>query len=182
MSDVSDDTMTATAPRHTRRLSDKILIAFHQACDLADFEVAERLLKVVETVLAVPRETPIDRERREQETLVAAHERLWQRVGTVRHADVSAGAATSLSPIIRRPVAPCARAHPCPRDRPAPVRLTAFRRSARNASAPRLKVTPPGLLARPPRSTAPQGRHVNGNPRRRTQCHRNSRRRTHAAA
>ena len=73
MSDVSDDTMTATAPRHTRRLSDKILIAFHQACDLADFEVAERLLKVVETVLAVPRETPIDRERREQETLVAAH-------------------------------------------------------------------------------------------------------------
>ena len=72
MSDVSDDTMTATAPRHTRRLSDKILIAFHQACDLGDFEVAERLLKVVETVLAVPRE------RREQETLVAAHERLWQ--------------------------------------------------------------------------------------------------------
>jgi hypothetical protein len=51
MSDVSDDTMTATAPRHTRRLSDKILIAFHQACDWEDFEVAERL----ETVLAVPR-------------------------------------------------------------------------------------------------------------------------------
>ena len=61
MSDVSDDTMTATAPRYTRRLSDKILIAFHQACDQADFEVAERPLKVVETVLAVPRETPIDR-------------------------------------------------------------------------------------------------------------------------
>ena len=77
MSDVSDDTMTATAPRHTRRLSDKILIAFHLACDQADFEVAERLLKVVETVLAVPKR-PIDRERREQETLVAAHERLWQ--------------------------------------------------------------------------------------------------------
>ena len=57
-------------------LSDKILIAFHQACDQADFEVAERLLKVVEMVLAVPR--PIDRERREQETLVAAYERLWQ--------------------------------------------------------------------------------------------------------
>ena len=31
MSDVSDDTMTATAPRHTRRLSDKILIAFRGA-------------------------------------------------------------------------------------------------------------------------------------------------------
>jgi hypothetical protein len=70
--------MTVTAPRHTRRLSDKILIAFHQACDQADFEVAEWLLKVVEAVLAVPRETPLDRKRREQETLVAAHERLWQ--------------------------------------------------------------------------------------------------------
>ena len=70
--------MTATAPRHTRRLSDKILIAFHLACDQADFEVAERLLKVVEKVLSVPKETPIDRERREQETLVAAYERLWQ--------------------------------------------------------------------------------------------------------
>ena len=78
MSDASYDTMTATAPRYTRRLSDKILIAFHLACDQADFEVAERLLKVVEKVLSVPKETPIDRERREQETLVAAHERLWQ--------------------------------------------------------------------------------------------------------
>jgi hypothetical protein len=93
MSDVSDDTMTATAPRHTRRLSDKILIAFHQACDLADFEVAERLLKVVETVLAVPR--PIDRERREQEALVAAHERLWQ----LRHPD----AGETLRPSYGRP-------------------------------------------------------------------------------
>ena len=73
--------VTCDPPRHTRRLSDKILIAFHQACDQADFEVAERLLKVVETVLAVPR--PIDRERREQEALVAAHERLWQ----LRHPD-----------------------------------------------------------------------------------------------
>ena len=43
MSDVSDDTMTATAPRYTRRLSDKILIAFHLACDQADFEVAASL-------------------------------------------------------------------------------------------------------------------------------------------
>jgi hypothetical protein len=73
--------VTCDPPRHTRRLSDKILIAFHQACDWADFEVAERLLKVVEMVLAVPR--PIDRERGEQEALVAAHERLWQ----LRHPD-----------------------------------------------------------------------------------------------
>ena len=37
--------------RYTRRLSDKILIAFHQACDQADFEVAEQLLVVVEAML-----------------------------------------------------------------------------------------------------------------------------------
>ena len=85
-----------TAPRHTRRLSDKILIAFHQACDWADFEVAERLLKVVETVLAVLR--PVDRERREQEALVAAHERLWQ----LRHPDAGEEGMT-LRPSYGRP-------------------------------------------------------------------------------
>jgi hypothetical protein len=31
-------------PRYTRRLSDKVLIAFHHACDQSDFEVAEQLL------------------------------------------------------------------------------------------------------------------------------------------
>jgi hypothetical protein len=82
MSDApEDDIKTGGAPRYTRRLSDKILIAFHQACDQADFEVAERLLKALETVFATPR--PAGRERRERETLVAAHERLWQ----LRHPD-----------------------------------------------------------------------------------------------
>jgi hypothetical protein len=47
----------------------------------------------VETVLAVPR--PIDRERREQEALVAAHERLWQ----LRHPD----AGETLRPSYGRP-------------------------------------------------------------------------------
>jgi hypothetical protein len=77
MSDAPEnDIETGGAPRYTRRLSDKILIAFHQACDQADFEVAEPLLKVLETVFSTPR--PPGRERREKETLVAAHERLWQ--------------------------------------------------------------------------------------------------------
>ena len=68
-------------PRYSRRLSDKILIAFHQACDQADFEVAERLLKVLESMIAAERRARALRgseRRRDQDTLVAAYERLWQ--------------------------------------------------------------------------------------------------------
>lgn len=84
MSDVPDDAVTAKAPRYTRRLSDKILIAFHQACDQGDFEVAERLLNVLEMTIASPRLShPGTERRRDKETLVAAHERLWQ----LRHPD-----------------------------------------------------------------------------------------------
>lgn len=81
MSDAFDDMMTATSPRYTRRLSDKILIAFHQACDQADFDVAERLLKVLESMIAGQRRARALREseqRRDQGALIAAHERLWQ--------------------------------------------------------------------------------------------------------
>jgi hypothetical protein len=81
MSDVFDDMIKATSPRYTRRLSDKILIAFHQACDQADFEVAERLLKVLESMIAAQRREGALRgseRRRDQGTLIAAHERLWQ--------------------------------------------------------------------------------------------------------
>jgi hypothetical protein len=38
----------------TRRLTDKILIAFHQACDQSDFEVAEELLHVLEMMVRRP--------------------------------------------------------------------------------------------------------------------------------
>src|SRR5580698_6222207 len=38
-------------PRYSRRLSDKILIAFHHACDQGDFEAAEQLLHVLEMML-----------------------------------------------------------------------------------------------------------------------------------
>ena len=37
--------------RYTRRLSDKVLMAFHHACDQHDFEVAEQLLHVLEMML-----------------------------------------------------------------------------------------------------------------------------------
>ena len=64
-------------PRYTRRLSDKILIAFHHACDQNDFEVAEQLLRVLELMIT-RRPMAADQNRRtNMESLVAAHERLW---------------------------------------------------------------------------------------------------------
>lgn len=67
----------AAVPRYTRRLSDKILIAFHHACDQGDFEVAEQLLRILETMLTRRPANPDTNRRRSLETLVAAYERLW---------------------------------------------------------------------------------------------------------
>jgi hypothetical protein len=67
----------ANAPRYSRRLSDKILIAFHHACDQGDFEVAEQLLHVLEMMLRRRVLSPDLNRRRTMDTLVAAHERLW---------------------------------------------------------------------------------------------------------
>ena len=74
----------STAPRHTRRLSDKILIAFHHACDQGDFEVAEELLRVLEMMLTRRPASPDSNRRKNLESLVAAHERLW----LLRHPEV----------------------------------------------------------------------------------------------
>jgi hypothetical protein len=64
-------------PRYSRRLSDKILLAFHHACDQADYEIAEQLLRILESMLT-RRTVPPDVNRRKSiESLVAAHERLW---------------------------------------------------------------------------------------------------------
>ena len=69
--------LAGAAPRHGRRLSDKILVAFHHACDISDYEVAEALLRTLEVMLT-RRPTPADLgRRRSMESLVAAHERLW---------------------------------------------------------------------------------------------------------
>jgi hypothetical protein len=65
-------------PRQSRRLSDRIMMAFHQACDQADFEIAEQLLCVLSMVLhRRPVDPIVDRRRHDKETLVAAYERLW---------------------------------------------------------------------------------------------------------
>lgn len=71
------ETTPSGTPRYTRRLSDKILIAFHHACDQADFEVAEQLLHILEMMLTRRPLTPDGTRRRNMESLVAAHERLW---------------------------------------------------------------------------------------------------------
>jgi hypothetical protein len=65
------------APRYSRRLSDKILLAFHHACDQGDYEIAQQLLHILENMLT-RRTVPPDANRRKSiESLVAAHERLW---------------------------------------------------------------------------------------------------------
>ena len=74
----------APPPRYTRRLSDKILIAFHQACDQGDYEVAEELLHILERMLTRRPVTNDSNRRKNLESLVAAHERLW----LLRHPDI----------------------------------------------------------------------------------------------
>lgn len=84
MADQIDDTAMlresakgASTPRYSRRLSDKILIAFHHACDQGDYEVAEQLLHVLEMMLTRRPVSPDSNRRKNMESLVAAHERLW---------------------------------------------------------------------------------------------------------
>jgi hypothetical protein len=72
-------------PRYSRRLSDKILIAFHHACDQGDFEVAEQLLHILEMMLTRRPLSPDTNRRKNMESLVAAHERLWH----LRHPEAS---------------------------------------------------------------------------------------------
>lgn len=67
--------------RKHRRLSDRILIAFHSACDQGDFEAARRALRILEHMVLRP--APLGRlERRSDiQPLVAA----LQRLRTLRH-------------------------------------------------------------------------------------------------
>ncbi len=62
-------------PRHTRRLYDKVLQLVHQSLDQGRIEVAQDLLVVCERILREP--PPLVERRKDQETLVAAYERLW---------------------------------------------------------------------------------------------------------
>ena len=75
--DVGRETTTTGPTRYTRRLSDKILIAFHHACDQQELEVADQLLRVLEMMLTRRPIVPDGSRRRNAESLVAAYERLW---------------------------------------------------------------------------------------------------------
>jgi hypothetical protein len=78
---------TSETTRYTRRLSDKILIAFDHACDQGDAEVAEQLLRVLEMLMHRGPLTQDGTRRRNVDSLVAAHERLW----LLRHPAPEAG-------------------------------------------------------------------------------------------
>ena len=81
-----ETTETVTAPqRHTRRLSDKVLIAFHHACDIGDLDTADDLLRILGRILSAQTSPPEANRRRTMESLVAAHERLWH----LRHPDTA---------------------------------------------------------------------------------------------
>ena len=84
LEDSNDPTLVdsrGSFPRHNRRLSDKLLLAFHQACDQQEDWVALQLLGILELIATRrPRQGDVNR-RRSMETLVAAHERLWH----IRH-------------------------------------------------------------------------------------------------
>lgn len=89
MDEINGDSarLTGSAARYSRRLSDKILISFHHACDQADYEIAEQLLHILENMLT-RRTVPPDANRRKSiESLVAAHERLWH----LRHPEKNFG-------------------------------------------------------------------------------------------
>jgi hypothetical protein len=64
-------------PAYPRNVSDKVLAAFHLACDQSDLPVAKALLRILDT-LAMQRPMPEDsRKKRTMEQLVAAHARRW---------------------------------------------------------------------------------------------------------
>ena len=75
--DAHENREAVTVPRQTRRLPDKILVAFHSACDQGDFDVAEGLLQILELMVTRRPLPPSTSRRRNMESLVAAHERLW---------------------------------------------------------------------------------------------------------
>jgi hypothetical protein len=63
---------------HVRRIGDKILLAFNDACDNDELEVAALLLVEYERVVTRPPIGLGTERRREIESLVAAHSRLWE--------------------------------------------------------------------------------------------------------
>lgn len=75
------DPASSAIRRHSRRLEDKLLVAFHHACDTNDLEIALQVLRVLEFMLNRRPSTGDSARRRNMENLVAAYERMWH----IRH-------------------------------------------------------------------------------------------------
>ncbi len=60
-----------------RSLPERILVAFHHACDSRDLEAADRLVIAADTLLAANTTMAAPKLRRAKEGVVAAYERLW---------------------------------------------------------------------------------------------------------
>ena len=75
--DTAPEAVSLSTPRHTRRLSDKLFVAFHQACDTAELDVTEQLLGILEKMMSKRPTTNEGNRRRNMEGVVAAFERLW---------------------------------------------------------------------------------------------------------
>jgi hypothetical protein len=71
------DRMPSEGMRYTRRLTDKILIAFHSACDQNDIDAAGPLLDVLDFMVRRASVDRRSRDHRTEESVFAAHERLW---------------------------------------------------------------------------------------------------------
>jgi len=68
---------TVEALKYGRRLSDKVLIAFHHACDKRDILTAEDLLATLGRLIARPMLDEVHDRRKIAETQADANYRLW---------------------------------------------------------------------------------------------------------
>ena len=74
---LSGDQATADALKYRRRLPDKILVAFHDACDERDTVIGCQLLETLECLISRRVVDPRQNRRKTIESLVGAHSRLW---------------------------------------------------------------------------------------------------------
>jgi hypothetical protein len=71
------DTSAGALGYYSRRLVDKIMNAFHHACDQGEYDAARALLVVLETVVSAKVGRTSNDRRRDQEAVIAGYERLW---------------------------------------------------------------------------------------------------------
>ena len=89
---------SALEPRYTRRISDKMTVAFYAACEIGNLEAAAHLLTALECEVA--RSVRLGRDKREDgDDLAAVRARL--QLERSRHPEQSAGLASDRPPSSR---------------------------------------------------------------------------------